>query len=177
VQIRYRRALPQDISRGREILEPERILFSPRTWQLMPELLQDLLARERILLCALDNVETGQMVAMGASGFLRPDFLEAALAGPGGLIDAVFTAESEGRPAFLNRKEIKEANRAADLRLMNFFGTPRRADWNDGTLEILVGRPPRRRVLPKLAAWRSTNRATCTSPTRTLTNACRIFIR
>jgi hypothetical protein len=42
VQIRHRRALPQDIDRGREILEPERVLFSPRTWQLLPELLEDL---------------------------------------------------------------------------------------------------------------------------------------
>ncbi len=103
VQIRHRRALPQDIARGRELLEPERILYSPRTWQLMPELLEDLLARERILLCPLDDVETGRMVGMGASGFLHPDFLEAALASPGGLTDAAFTAESEGRTAFLNR--------------------------------------------------------------------------
>jgi hypothetical protein len=139
VQIRHRRALPHDISRGREILEPERILFSPRTWQLMPELLQDLLARERILLCILDDVETGQMVAMGASGFLHPDFLEAALACPGGLIDAAFTAEAEGRPAFLNRKGVIEANRSGDLRLLNFLGTPRRADLNNpGALETLA---------------------------------------
>ncbi len=138
MQIRHRRALPQDIARGREILEPERILFSPRTWQLMPELLVDLLARERILLCPLDDVETGRMVGMGGSGFLHPDFLEAALASPGGLTDAAFTAESEGRPAFLNRKEIAEANRAADLRLINFFGTPRGIDVNrPGTLEAL----------------------------------------
>jgi hypothetical protein len=137
VQIRHRRALPQDIARGREILEPERILFSQRTWQQMPELLEDLLARERILLCPLDDVETGRMVGMGGSGFLHPDFLEAALAAPGGLIDAAFTAESEGRPAFLNRRQIAEANRAADLRLMNFFGTPPGVDVNHpGILEV-----------------------------------------
>ncbi len=138
MQIRHRRALPQDIARGREILEPERILFSPRTWQLLPELLEDLLARERILLCPLDDAETGRMVGMGASGFLHPDFLEAALASPGGLTDAAFTAESAGRQAFLNRKQVAEANRAADLRLMNIFGTPRSADLNDPVaLEIL----------------------------------------
>jgi hypothetical protein len=138
VQIRHRRALPQDIARGREILEPERILFSPSTWQLLPELLEDLLARERILLCPLDDVETGRMVGMGASGFLHPDFLETALASPGGLIDAAFTAESEGRPAFLNRKQVAEANRVADLRLLNFFGTPRGIDVNHPrTLEAL----------------------------------------
>jgi hypothetical protein len=138
VQIRHRRALPQDIARGREILEPERILFSPRTWQLLPGLLEDLLARERILLCPLDDVETGQMVGMGGSGFLHPDFLEAALASPGGLTDAAFTAEAEGRPAFLNRKQVADANRAADLRLLNFFGTPRGIDVNhSGSLEVL----------------------------------------
>jgi hypothetical protein len=138
VQIRHRRALPQDIARGREILEPERILFSPRTWQLLPELLEDLLARERILLCPLDDVETGHMVGMGGSGFLHLDFLETALASPGSLIDAAFTAESEGRPAFLNRKQIAEANRAADLRLLNFFGTPQCIGVNHPeTLEAL----------------------------------------
>ena len=129
--------MPQDIARGREILEPERILFSPRTWQLLPELLEDLLARERILLCPLDDAETGRMVGVGASGFLHPDFLEAALASPGGLTDAAFAAEAEGRPAFLNRKQIAEANRAADLRLLNFFGTPRCIDVNQpATLEV-----------------------------------------
>ncbi len=142
MQIRHRRALPQDIARGREILEPERILFSPRTWQLMPELLEDLLGRERILLCTLDDVETGRMVGMGGSGFLHPDFLEAALASPGGLIDAAFTAEAEGRPAFLNRKQVADANRAADLRLVNFFGAPHGIDPNHpGALEILGSFP------------------------------------
>ena len=137
MQIRHRRALPQDIARAREVLEPERILFSPRTWQLLPGLLDDLLARERILLCTLDDVETGRMVGMGGSGFLHPDFLEAALAGPGGLIDAAFTAEAEGRPAFLNRKQVADANRAADLRLVNFFGTPQGVDVNHArTLEV-----------------------------------------
>jgi hypothetical protein len=139
VQIRHRRALPQDIGRGPDILEPERILFSPRTWEGLPGLLEDLLARERILLCILDDVDSGQMMAMGASGFLHPDFLEAALPGPGGLIDAAFTAESEGRPAFLNRKQVAEANRAGELRLLNFFGTPRHAVVNDpSALETLV---------------------------------------
>jgi hypothetical protein len=70
------------------------------------------------------------MVGMGGSGFLHPDFLEAALASPGGLTDAAFTAEAEGRPAFLNRNQVAEANRAAELRLLNFFGTPRGIDVN-----------------------------------------------
>lgn len=65
------------------------------------------MARERILLCPLDDVETGRMVGMGASGFLHPDFLEAALASP-----------------------------AAELRLMNFFRTPHCIDMNNpGTME------------------------------------------
>ena len=131
MQIRHRPALPQDIARGREILEQERILFSPHTWQLLPELLEDLLARERILLCALDDAETGQMVGIAASGFLHPDFLEAALAGPSRIADAAFTAESEGGAAFLNRTEVAEANRAAVLRLLNIFGTPRTTDRTD----------------------------------------------
>jgi len=127
VQLRHRRALRGRSPAAVRFSNRERTLFSPRTWQLLPELLEDLLARERILLCPLDDVETGRMVGMGASGFLDPDFL-----------DAAFAAESEGRPAFLNRKEIAEANRAADLRLMNIFGTPRSADVNDPVaLEIL----------------------------------------
>ena len=82
------------------------------------------------------------MVGMGGSGFLHPDFLEAALASPGGLIDAAFTAEAEGRPAFLNRKQVADANRAADLRLVNFFGTPHGIDANHpGALEILGSFP------------------------------------
>ena len=131
MQIRHRRALPQDIACGRDFLDQERILYSPRTWQLLPGLLVDLLARQRILLCSFDNMETGGMVGMAGSGFLHPDFLEAALNGPASLADAAFTAESEGRTAFLNRKQIAEANRAADLRLLNFFGTARFIDVKD----------------------------------------------
>ncbi len=140
MQIRHRRAIPQDISRAGPVLEPERVLYSPRTWKLLPELLEDLLARERILLCTLDDRETGRMVGIGGSGFLHPDFLETALAGPGSLADAAFTAESEGRPAFLNRKQIAEGNRAIDLRLLNFLGAPRCIDVNHPeTLEALGG--------------------------------------
>lgn len=138
MQIRYRRALARDIARGRELLQQECVLYSRRTAQLLPELLVDLLARERILLCAFDDMETGALVGMAGSGFLHPDFLETGLTGPVSLADAAFTAESEGQAAFLNRKQIAEANRAADLRLLNFFGTLRFLDLkNRAALEAM----------------------------------------
>jgi hypothetical protein len=138
MQLRHRRAKPQDIARAARVLEPERRLFSSRTWQLLPALLEDLLNRGRILLCPLDDVETGEMVGIGGSGFLHPAFLRTALASSGGFTDFVFTSETEGRPAFLNRKQVAEANRAGDLRLMNFFGTPQGINVSDpSTLEHL----------------------------------------
>lgn len=75
VQIRHRRAAPADLPLCLAVIEHDRPLFSARTWNELPALLEDLLLREHILLCPLFDVESGRMIGMGASGFLEPGFL------------------------------------------------------------------------------------------------------
>lgn len=125
--IRYRRAKVGDIQRTIHLLEPERPLFSPDTWAALPQILADLLERERILLCVVEDSDSQEPLLLGGSGFLNPLFLSAALHQfDKNLLDSAFKSELEDRPAFLNTKEIAAANRRADLRLFTFFGTPRR---------------------------------------------------
>lgn len=138
MQIRHRRATPADLALCSAAIERDRPLFSARTWNKLPALLEDLLLRERILLCPLLDVESGRMVGMGGSGFLDPEFLQEALATARGFVDFVLGAELDGVAAFLNRQQVAAANRAGDLRLLNFFGAPEIIDYKDPAgLEIL----------------------------------------
>ncbi len=123
--LRYRRATPEDLSRQWSLLEPERPLFSSEIWNQLRELVVDLLRRERILLCLLEDIQMNRIRFFGASGFVRPEFLHRAVACDGkSVIETAFFQEAEGIPAFMNYKEVAEFNRNADLRLLNFFGTP-----------------------------------------------------
>jgi len=127
--IRYRRAKVGDIQRTIHLLEPERPLFSADTWAALPQILVDLLERGRILLCIVEDSDSQEPFMLGGSGFLSPSFLSAALHHPDiSLLDSAFKSELEDRPAFLNAKQIADANRRADLRLFTFFGTPRKLD-------------------------------------------------
>jgi hypothetical protein len=138
MQIRLRRAKPEDISRARKLLEPDRPLFPPDTWASLPNLLEDLLDRERILLCLLEDMDAGRIVFIGGSGFVTPDFLNRAIENAAGLVAPAFNAELRGRTTFLNHKHVAEANRRGDLCLLNFFGVPPRPDLEDhSALETL----------------------------------------
>lgn len=131
MQIRYRRGKPHDVSRAARLLEPDRPLFCPRTWELLPGMLEDLLRRERILLCLLEDADTGEVVFAGASGFLQPHFLKRAMDRGGGILEPAIIGEFEGRATFMNRRAVAEANRRQDLHLVNFFGVPEQADLSD----------------------------------------------
>src|ERR1700683_5041116 len=145
MQIRYRRAKPGEISHARHLLEPDRPLFSQKVWERLPEVLEDLRSRERILLCIAEDTDAGKILFVGGSGFLQPGFLDSAVAGGQGILDAALTTELDNQPAFLNHKQIAEGNRNEDLRLLSFLGVPNWADFNrpdaGGTLEGLAGDP------------------------------------
>jgi hypothetical protein len=100
MQIRLRRAKPEDISRARKLLEPDRPLFQPDTWASLPKLLEDLLDRERILLCLLEDMDAGRIVFIGGSGFVTPDFLNQAIENGVGLVAPAFHAELRVRTTF-----------------------------------------------------------------------------
>jgi hypothetical protein len=145
MHIRYRRSKPREILSAGKHLEPDRPLYSPQVWNQLPELLEDLRSRERILICMAEDVDCGEVVFVGASGFLEPQFLQSALDAGNGILDAALAGELAGRPAFLNHKQVAEANRREDLRLLNFIGVPTWVNFNSmdapAILESLAGDP------------------------------------
>jgi hypothetical protein len=113
------------------LLGPDRPLLSPAVWAALPELLEDLLRRERILLCVLEDSDTGCLRFLGGSGFLDRQFLEAALGDPReSVLNRALAAERKSGLAFLNVRQVGDANRRTDLRLLNFFGVPFKLDPN-----------------------------------------------
>ena len=104
------------------LLQNDRCLFSQSTWSILPQLLGDLLERQRISLGMIEDVDTGELCFLGGAGFLDPVFLEKAVDQPENLVGLAFAAESRGQTVFLNTKQVAVANRAADIRLLNFLG-------------------------------------------------------
>ncbi len=105
--------------------ENDRHFFPSETWNVLPQLLADLLERGRVILCTIEDTDTGDLCFLGGAGFVDPAFLDrAAFDGTDNLIGLTFTEESQGRSVFLNVKQVADANRRADLRLLNFFGEP-----------------------------------------------------
>ena len=129
--------MPEDVRRSMHVIEQDRMIFSPDSWPRVPATLEDLVIRERILLCVFEEIQSGRIVCAGGSGFLQPDFFQSAFAAGEGLVNAAFDCESRGRAAFLNRKQIADGNRREDLRLLNFFGIPKVDLEQPETLEIL----------------------------------------
>ena len=85
MQIRYRLGKTEDFLRGRGLLEMDRSLYSSDIWRLLPKLLQDLTDRGRIRGCVYENMGApGELMCIGATGFLHPGFLENAM-GNGGV--------------------------------------------------------------------------------------------
>lgn len=92
--------------------------------------------REKITLCVFEELDQKQFFSMGGFGFLRPEFLQAALRNPSqGVLQQAFAAELDFRPAWLNQREIAEGNRLGTLEALAFFATPNFDDPNC-TLEI-----------------------------------------
>lgn len=139
MQIRYRRGTPRDIYSAVDVLDRDRSLFSRRVWNLLPGALADLIKRDRILICLCEEVDSGHIVFVGGSGFLQECFLKSALEGEGALLEPAIAAELEGRPAFQNYKQVAEANRRDDLRLLNFFGSPPPVDFGDSNTFANLG--------------------------------------
>ena len=107
------------------LLEPDRPLFSRETWRVLPELLEDLVARQRILLCVIEDSDAGRLRLVGGSAFLDERFLRDALGRTGeSVLERALVSEGRHRAAFLDVRQIASANRRADLSLAPFFGVP-----------------------------------------------------
>ena len=135
--IRYRRARPPDIQRAWNSVQSEKDLFSAHTWSRLPELLADLVEREKITLCVFEDLDAQHFVCMGGYGFIHPEFLREALKDPTrGVLEQAFAAELDLLPAWLNQREVAQANRLGTLEALAFFATP---DFDDPNCPVLIG--------------------------------------
>jgi hypothetical protein len=135
--IRYRRARPPDVQRAWNLVQSDKGLFSAQTWSRLPKLLADLVEREKITLCVFEDLDAKQFVCMGGYGFIHPAFLVEALRNPTqGVLEQAFAAELELRPAWLNQREVAQANRLGTLEAVSFFATP---DFDDPNCSVLIG--------------------------------------
>ena len=129
--IRYRRARPADVQHAWKLVQSDKGLFSAQTWSRLPELLADLVQREKIILCVFEDLDAKQFVCMGGYGFIHPEFLGEALKHPTqGVLEQAFAAELDLRPAWLNQREVARANRLGTLEAVAFFATPNFDDPN-----------------------------------------------
>src|SRR5215469_4922944 len=141
-QVRYRHGNARDVERASQLMGRDRPLYSPETWRNLPKILTDLLGRGRIRICVFENVDNNDMGCFGVTGFVRPGFLADALKRDVGLAEAALLAESSREPAFLNHKQVAEANRREALHALTFFGAPPLTRMNDpaarGTLATIM---------------------------------------
>jgi hypothetical protein len=114
-------------------------LYSPEIWRVLPQLLADLMNRGRIRVCVFEDADNrNEMVCFGVTGFTRPGVMDSALESGARLADCALRAEAAGRAAFLNHRQVAEANRRDDLRALTFFGVIQGTDVNDpGARDIL----------------------------------------
>lgn len=120
-------------------MEPDKPLYTAALWRAMPKLLADLQHRGRLRVCVFEDTDRGEMTCFGVTGFVFPGLLDRALEQGEGLAETVLSMEMKGRAAFLNHKQVAEANRGDNLRAFTFFGVMEGADVNDpATRDTLV---------------------------------------
>lgn len=131
MSICFRRAKAKDIERALSsgMLQPDRRMLSERTWRRLPQLLENLLSQERIMLCVIEETESQLMLLFGGSGFVDPGTLRNAFSSSDEfLLERAFSGELNGERSFLGYRQIADANERGDLRLLSFFGVPRGFD-------------------------------------------------
>lgn len=125
MRMRYRRGRPEDLRQGWRSVAAERELFTKRTYACLPHLLADLVARERIHLCAFEEHESGHVVRLGGFALLNAHFLRIALTHSRmSILEQALLSEWHHQPALLNRREVAVANRHGTLDMLCFFATP-----------------------------------------------------
>jgi hypothetical protein len=121
----FRRAEPNEIQHCAHLYSCDRSMLSPDMWRRFPDLLRDLLERERILLALVHEPATNRRRMLGGSAFVDPDFLTQALEHPtDSLLQQVLTAEAAGRSVLLSPKRQAIANARTGLCLYNFLTAP-----------------------------------------------------
>jgi hypothetical protein len=120
--IRYRRALPTDALQAWPDIRADWGLFRPALRRRVPQLLAELLANDRIFLCAFEDIETRRLLMLGGYGCLPLSFVEDGQECSGRtILEQALDAEVAARPVFMGPRQIAEANTRGALEVLNFM--------------------------------------------------------
>jgi hypothetical protein len=117
-----RLATVEDIRKSASLWGQDRDLFDSHVWAKMPELLENLLQNELVRLAYIEALPRREPRLLGGISFIKPEYLDEALAKRSTLPNTVFRAILERRMPFLSREKIGKVNAQCKLHLMNFFG-------------------------------------------------------
>ena len=134
--VRYRRATPDDIPCVAPLLSPDRVVFSEQTWAALPGVLAELIRYERMLLCVVENTDTGKLMFAGGSGFVDPGFLREAAGADTPVLEQAMSAEARSCAVFFDCHRLADANRRSDVHTLSFFGVPPQFGWSADQLAI-----------------------------------------
>ena len=120
-----RHATIADLRSNLHLWEPDRSLFTPAIWTRLADLLEPLLATQRVRIGLVEERETGRARLLGGCCFVEPALMREAIATEEStLINALFTMVAEGRSPFLSLKQTAVANAAGELIAFSFLGVP-----------------------------------------------------
>lgn len=120
-----RHATIADLRRNLHLWEPDRELFAPAIWDRLGDLIEPLLAAQRLRIALIEERDTLRVCLLGGCCFVEPGLMRQAIATEGStFINALFTMVAEGRTPFLSPKQIAVANAAGELIAFSFLGVP-----------------------------------------------------
>lgn len=128
---RCRFARNSDFPAVLKLLAQDRALFNAEVWGALPDLLPDLLERQRLNSCVIDDLDSGKPAFFGMTAWTSPAAISTLLEREtGGFRNALLRTEMPGpRSLLLSRKQLAAANGSDDLALVHLCGCPDEMDF------------------------------------------------
>jgi hypothetical protein len=117
-----RRARREDIRNSRHLWRPDEVLYDPDVWSRFPAFLEDLMARDLVTFALVESIPSMTPRLLGGVSFIRPEYLDEAMAKGSTLLNTVMRAALENREPFLSPKEVAVQNAREELHCMTLFG-------------------------------------------------------
>jgi hypothetical protein len=114
------------------LLSQDRALFQDDVWASLPDVLPDLLERQRLNSCVIDDLDSGKPAFFGVTAWTTPAAVATLLQRePGGFRSALLRAETEygSKSLLLSRKQLAAANSSDNLALVHLAGCPDETDF------------------------------------------------
>ncbi len=123
---RYRPIRESDLPGAIPLIQQDRILFRPRTWARIPELLLQLLQRTRVRGMVIEELRSGRLRFVGLTGFASLESLEPAIQGDVSLPDVLIAGGD-----LLPPSRVAADNAARNLHLVSLGAYPDIADYTE----------------------------------------------